>query len=945
VIEPPGRVLFRVLGPLEVWNGREWVGVSAAKWRILLATLLLRPGQPVATGRLMDELWETDRPANARNLVSVYVHQLRRLIGDAGGTVLVTRAPGYQLTLAPGAVDAQRFAWLADQGRAALAAGDHDQAAGLLAGALGLWRGPALADVPGGPLAAAEADRLEESRLQALELRIKADLRGGRHDEVITELPGLIAAHPLREGLWALHVRALSGAGRQAEALTAYAQAREVIAAELGVDPGPELQQLHQDILNADATSAAAGPLGAVPGERPAPPAPAQLPADIPDFTGRADQVDDLFGLLSAAGEQGSPGAVPVVLVVGSGGLGKTTLAVHTAHLLAERFADGQLYANLLGATEPVDPGEILARFLRDLGVDGAQIAVEPEERAAQYRTRLHGKRVLVVLDDARDSAQVRPLLPGSASCAVLITSRARLPELASSRLMDLDVLRPAEARDLFERVAGQERSRAEPAATQQVLAACAGLPLAIRIAGARLAARGGWNVRTLADRLSDERKRLDELRAGNLAVRASFEVSFASLAGAAADGIDPAHAFRMLGVWTGPSISLAAAAGLLGAGQEAAEEALEVLVDAHLLDSPEPDVYRFHDLLRVYAADRAQAQESERDRRDAVTRLLTWYLHTTEAAAMVISPQHSRVTLGPPPDAVRPLDFATLDEALAWCEGERAGLGAATRLAAESGLHEFAWKLPAAAISFFTRRSYWADWVATHQVGLASARALHDRQAEARMLNNLGVAFGQQKLEDSVPCFEQALALYRELGDLGGESRAATNVANAYFDLGRFKEALAGAERSLALQRRAGKRYGEGIALGILGGASRELGRFGRAIAYFQEALAIFRELDDQGTEADCLSELGEAYLDLDQVDDALACLRASAAIWQAIGNRYGQAAALHRLGHAQLRAGGADEARTFLAEALRLFEELKDHAQAADVRASLAGIMKAAG
>jgi DNA-binding SARP family transcriptional activator len=948
VIDPSGGGLLRILGPIEAWDGQDWAPISAPKWRALLATMLLTPGRLVSTDQLVQDLWGDRPPARASNQISVYVHHLRRLIGDPEGRILVTRAPGYQIVLAPGDLDADRFTALAADGRAALAAGDYEGAAGLLAAGLGLWRGRALADVPATPLVTAEAERLEWSRIQALELRIEADLHRGRHAEVATELRRLLADHPLRERLWALRMQALSGAGRQAEALAVYAQAREVIAAELGVDPGPDLQRLYQDILNADAASAAAGQVGAAPGELPgpAPPAPAQLPADIPDFTGRDGQVDELRGLLSAAGEQGSPGAVPVVLVMGSGGLGKTTLAVHAAHLLAERFADGQLFASLLGATAPADPGEVLARFLRDLGMDAAQIPVGAEERAAQYRTRLHGRRVLVVLDDARDAAQVMPLLPGSATCAVLITSRGRLPELAGSRVMDLDVLAEPEARALFERVAGEDQVRAEPAATDEVLAACAGLPLAIRIAGARLIPRGGWNVRTLAGRLSDERKRLDVLRAGNLAVRASFEVSFASLAGAAgAGGVDPVHAFRMMGVWTGPSISLPAVAGLLGVDEEAAEEALEVLAGAHLLDSPEPDRYRFHDLLRVYAADRAQAQESEQGRREAVTRLLTWYLHTTEAAARIISPQHSRVALEPPPETVRPLEFATLDDALAWCESERAGLGAATRLAAGWGLHELAWQLPAAAISFFARRSHWADWVVAHQAGLASARVLGDREAEARMLNNLGVAFGQQGLAESVNCFEQALALYRELGDLGGEGRAATNVANAYFGLRRFDEALAAAERSLVVQRRAGKRYGEGIALGILGGACQELGRFDEAVERLSEALVIFRELDDRDSEADSLSDLGDAYLGMDRIGDAVTCYQQSLGIRRDIADRHGQAVTLRRLSHARLRAGEPGEARRLLAEALRVFDEVGDHAHAAEVRASLAEGMEEAG
>jgi transcriptional regulator with XRE-family HTH domain len=319
----------------------------------------------------------------------------------------------------------------------------------------------------------------------------------------------------------------------------------------------------------------------------PTAPVPAQLPTDIGDFTGRAQQVDELRELLSS-GPLAGPGAARVALVVGAGGLDKTTLAVHAAHAVADQFPDGQLYANLLGATRPADLVDVLGRLLRDFGVDGAQLPVAEEELAAPYRTQLAGKQVLIVLDDARDAEQVRPLLPGTASAAVLVTSRNQIPDLIRAGTVDLGVLPRQEARTLFGRIAEEQRVRAEPDATEEVLAVCAGLPLAIRIAGARLAARGGWTVRSLADRLSDERRRLDELRAGNLAVRASFEVSYAALPGLLlSDGVEPARAFRLLGLWTGPSISLPAAAALLGEPASVVADALDALVDAHLLESP----------------------------------------------------------------------------------------------------------------------------------------------------------------------------------------------------------------------------------------------------------------------------------------------------------------------------------------------------------------------
>ena len=944
MIEPSGAALFRVLGAVEVWTGEGWATIGAAKRRAVLAALLVRRGEPVSIDALIEELWPGKPPARAANLVSIHIHHLRRLIGDAEGRVLVTRAPAYQLVLAPGDLDADRFAALATGGRRALEAGEPEQAAGLLGEALALWRGPALADVPATPLVAAEVHRLEEARAGAEELHAEACLACRRSAEVVPRLRRMLLDHPLREKLWALLMRALCGAGRQAEALEVYEQARTTIAEELGVDPGAELRQLHQQILDADGDQAVVS-LATPAAMAPQPP-PAQLPADISDFTGRSGQVEQLREMLAGvAAADGSPGAVRVVLVVGPGGQGKTTLAVHVAHLLRGEFPDGQLYASLLGATQSADPAEALARFLRDLGTNPARIPLDAEERAALYRTSLDGRRMLIVLDDARGIEQVRPLLPGSASCAVLITARNWLPELAGGAVLDLDVLSADEARALFTRIVGVGRVAGEPEATGEVLAACAGLPLAIRIAGARLATRGNWSIRTLAGRLSDERRRLDELRVGNLAVRASFEVSFATLPGPAAPGGPaPARAFRLLGLWTGPSISLAAAAALLGEAEDATAGALDTLFDAHLVESPEPDRYRFHDLLRVYAADRARTQETEPDRTAAVTRLLTWYLHTAEAAAAVISPQHTRVPLEPPPEVARPVHFTTLEDAIAWCELERAGLMAAARLAAATGLHEIAWKLPAAAMSFYYRRSHWGDWVAAHQTGLEAARALGDQRAQAWMLNNLGMAYGVQHMPECVEYLERALTLYRAVGDLRGQARVEYNVANAWFDLGRFAESLEAAQRSVAIQRQIGNRYVEGLALGTVGCAYRELGRFDNAVAHFQQALAIFRDLDDLDSEADSLSDLGDTYLGMHQVDDAIACLQESLVIRRRIEDRAGQAATLQRLGNAHLDAGDLGSARGFLAEALRLDEDLGDHAKVAEIRAVLSEIMDAA-
>src|SRR5580693_7420762 len=970
----PGRgcmLRFRVLGPLEVWTGQDWSGIGAPKWRALLAVLLLSQGQAVSTDRLIAELWGDRPPERAANLVSIYVLRLRRVIGDRAGHLLTTRAPGYQLRLQPGELDAEQFHALAGQGRKVLAEGDFRRAADVLAEALALWRGRALADVPPFALVTAEAERLEESRLSTLELRIEADLGCGMHAQLVPELRRLLSDQPLRERLWGLLVRALDAAGRHAEALAAYGQAREVIAEELGVDPGPELQRLYQALLAADlvprqqraapaaaspaaasraaASSAAASPEGEMPAGRVSrrPGAgsslrrvPAQLPADVADFTGRKANLDQLCAAMSEAERRDNP-AVAVAVVAGAPGLGKTALAIHAAHALRRDFPDGQLYVSLRGGSEqPVPPDEVLARFLRDLGVDGARIPVDAEERAALYRTRLAERQMLIVLDDARNAAQVRPLLPGTSSCAVIVTSRHRLSDLAGSRLIDLDVLDDAEATELFIRIIGAERADAEPDAVRDVVAICAGLPLAIRIAGARLTARRNWTVRTLAARLADQQRRMDELTAGDLAVRACFQVSFDTLPRSQGREVDPAHAFRMLGVWPGLSISLPAAAALTGEPQGPVADALEVLVDANLLDSPAPDRYRLHDLLRAYAAERARADEPAQEIDDAVRRVLLWYLRTADASASVVAPYRDRVPLDPAEPGGASPQFATAEQALGWCEQERANLVAATRQAASSGLHDVAWKLPVAVMVCFDRHGYRAEWLATHRIALDSAREIGDRSGEARVLNNIGMVLGEQRADDAVGYFQEALAIYIDIGDEKGQTRAANNLAYSYQLLGRHEEAIAALTGVLDLKRQAGHRYGEVVALCNLGEAYRELGRLDEAIAQSKEALAIARELGATRDEGYALYSLGRAHLDLGEVAEAANLLEQALTIHHDAGDRNAEAYDLRYLGTANVRLGMASDARDRLLRAHNLFRALGDDVQVAQVRSQLADL-----
>src|SRR5215469_2158156 len=921
-------VRFRILGPLEVWTGQDWDGIGAPKWRALLAALLLNQGQAVSSDRLLAELWGDEAPDRAANLISVYVLRLRRVIGDPEGRVLITRAPGYQLLLDPGDLDAGRFEDLAGQGRKALAAGVFQRAAEILAEALGLWRGRALADVPSSALVTAEAGRLEESRLAALELRIEADVGCGLHAQLIPELHRLLSDQPLREGLWSLLIRALDGAGRHAEALAAYGQARQVIADELGVDPGAELQRLYHEMLTADripergpagrspgSSASPSPPLGAPgPSERPARGpsrrVPAQLPADVPDFTGRDGPLSRLRGLVAKARIRDNP-AVTIAVVAGAPGLGKTAVAVHAAHGLRHDFPDGQLYARLLGGSEhPVPPDEVLARFLRDLGVNGARVPADAEERAAMYRTRLSERQMLTVLDDARDAAQIRPLLPGTGSCAVIVTSRHRLYDLVGSQLVDLDVLDDREAADLFTRIIGAERAEAEPGAVHDVLAVCAGLPLAIRIAGARLTARRGWSVRTLADRLADQRRRMDELAAGDLAVRAAFQVSFDALhRPASRNSLDPARVFRLLGVWQGPSIGLQPAAALTGEPEELVADALEVLVDVNLLESPAPDRYRLHDLLHVYAAERAEAEESAQAVEEAVRRLLGWYLRTADAAASVVSPHSNRVPLEPAEPGCESVSFDKAERALDWCDEERANLVAATRQAAASGMHEIAWKLPVAAMVCFDFHGYRTEWITTHRIGLASARELGDRRAEVWILNNLGMVLSQQRDDDAIGYFERAMAIHRETGDRLGQAQATNNLAFHYRLLGRHEEAAATLLDALGLYRQVGHRYGESIALCNLGEAYLELGRHDEAIARSREALAVIREIGSARLEGYALYNLGRVDLDLGRTVEGARQLERALGLHRSAGDRYGEGQDLQYRGSAGAREGRRSE------------------------------------
>jgi DNA-binding SARP family transcriptional activator/Tfp pilus assembly protein PilF len=1019
---------FRILGPLEVLSPDGWTDISAPKWRSLLACLLIRPSQLVPTDLLIDELWGDSPPKRANNLVSIYVHRLRKVTGDTEGRMLVYRAPGYLLRLAPGDLDMQEFEARVVEGRNALAAGDVQAAAALFSDALALWRGPLLADVSPSPLLAVQADRAQELRISAAELRIEAELACGRPAQVVAELRGFVAEHPLRERLWLLLMRALEDAGRRAEALEVFAQAQEVIAAELGVDPGAELQRFHRELLAADASSAAAAPTrprrpapadrapsagraaptaarrglardvhavdatdavadssaqaaeessaaavvadeetsagelagaiaigtiaepsaaetahqaeAAVPALVPAKVRPAQLPADIGDFTGRETHVEHLCELLLTGNAASGPGAVRIAVVNGAAGLGKTTLAVHAAHQVSAQFYDGQLYVDLLGASpQPASPGEVLARFLRDLGIEGDKVPARDDERAALYRTTLTGRRMLILLDNAKDAAQVRPLLPGSSSCAVLVTTRNRTSDLASTRSFDLNVLEDTEALALFSRIVGEERAAAEPDATAEVLVACAGLPLAIRICAARLAARRQWKIATLADRLRNQHRRLDELKTGDLAVRASFQVSYDSLR-KDGRGADPARVFRLLGLWQGTSISLPAAAGLVGEPDDDVADALETLVDINLLESPAPDWYRFHDLLKVYATERAQAEEPKAALDEAVSGVLWWYLDAAQAAADTVSPQRYQVPSDPRTPGHSPLSFTSMESALAWYDDERANIVAATRQAAAVGLHEVACRLPSTLFPLFNRRNNWADCVTTHRIAAESAAKTGDRLGEAWALSQIGFALVRLRDPEAFAHLERALAIRQEFGDTQGEAQTAISLGVGHLQMhGAGEDALRYLRRAADLLEPMGASPLRSAALNNLGEVYRELDNLDAAAECYLQALEIGREFGGL-TDGYALFNLGLVYMRQHRLAEAIARFEEALPKHRASGALDGEAWTLQGLGTAQAETGNPAEARVSLTQALRIFEQIGYQEQAAETAALLASL-----
>jgi tetratricopeptide (TPR) repeat protein len=672
-------------------------------------------------------------------------------------------------------------------------------------------------------------------------------------------------------------------------------------------------------------------------------PTPFQLPADIADFTGREAEQAQIRALVSGTGPRGA--AVVISSIAGMAGVGKTALAVHLAHELAPNFPDAQLFVDLHGydASQRLTAWEALDGFLRALGVSNKGLPATVDRKASLYRSLLAGRRALVVLDNAWSEEQVRPLLPGSPTCLVLVTSRSRLLGLVAgegARPVSLDVLRPSEARELLARVAGQDgryRVGREPEAGTEVARLCGRLPLAVRIAASELAAWPQLSIAELARRLGDEQHRLGELATGDVEVRASFTLSYQSLAAPVA------QMFRRLGLIAGPGFGRGVAAALVEVTPEEAERVLETLVDAHLLEvSPVFGRYRFHDLLRLYARERADAEETDTDREAALGRMFGWYLDTADDAERLLIPGRGRLPYEPTGRWDEPV-FATRGEALSWFEAERANLVAATHQAADLGLHSLAWQLPDALWSFFFLRSYWPDWRATHQTGLAAARRAGDRQAEAWMLSGLG-DFGLElrRHEEVASVFQRSVAICRDIADREGEARALCGLGHCEIHMRRFERAIECEQQALLISREIGYPYRQGVALYHLGEAYCDMGRLRDALDCHRQALAIRQDLGDRWNEGVSLTDLGRVFCELRRFEDAIDCEERSLAIAREVGHRWGEARSLEVLGIALLQTQGVEAARGCWRQALKIFTGL-GAPQADDLRARLTGTLDA--
>ena len=927
---------IRLLGTVDVVVDGEVRPVRGLRRKAVLATLALHGGDVVSTGRLADAVWGQCAPA-ALNTLQSHVSYLRTVLGDKAA--ILARPPGYLLDPGQDGTDV----WLAERLlRQGSKSADPVRGTRDLREALALWRGRPLADVAGLAWLEEQAERLDLLRDRIRRALAESRLAAGEHRELVPELEQMAAEHPLDEQVHARLMLALYRSGRQADALAVYRQLRHTLDEELGLVPGPAVRELETAILRQDpsldvlAPPAALRPVPA-PADSPATPVPAQLPPPVAAFAGRDAELGHLDDILP--GPEGEA-AVTVSVITGTAGVGKTALAVHWAHRIAARFPGGQLYVNLRGfdpAGRALDPGQALRGFFEAFGVPPERIPGGLESQVALYRSLLAGRQVLVMLDNARDAGQVRPLLPGSPGCLAVVTSRDHLVGLVAGQgahPLGLDTLTPEGARELMTRRLGAGRAGREPEAVDEIITGCARLPLALAMAAARAAASPRFPLAVFAADLREASRVLDPFGSDDPAtdIRAVLSWSYRALSPAAA------RLFRLLGLDPGPDITVGAAASLAGTGPERARAELAELTRGHLLSEHRPGRYAFHDLLRAYATEQARAIDDHRAREAAVGRLLDYCLHTACAAARLIDPFFAPVAPGPPLEGI-PGGLTTAEEALAWFTAEHATLLAVVPLAAEAGLAGHAWRLAWALSTYLLRRGCWDDQALVSQAGLDAARRAGDQAGEAHARLMLALGYARSGRRDAAPDLRAAL----ELLELAGGYHGSQVIAHSTLiwlaeQQERYADMLDHATCALELSRAAGDRTLEIMSLNDVGYSHARLGNYRQAITFCGQALAGSRDAGQVNWESAAWDSLGYIHHQLGDYQRAVTCYERSLDLCREMADRFNEAGTLDRLGDVHASAGDASAARWAWTQALRTLDEL-GHPDSDRVRAKLRG------
>ncbi|WP_405771791.1 BTAD domain-containing putative transcriptional regulator [Streptomyces sp. NBC_01538] len=954
---------FGLLGPLVVHDGTALAPVAGLKVRVLLAALLLQANRVVSKDALKEAMWDERPPSSVEASFANHATRLRRILSATGDNRLRTVAPGYQLLVQDGELDVDVFEARAHAAGLAHHAGDWPRVREESAAALALWRGEPFADLA--PFSESRAPslrvhQLDEVRLQVREWAFDADLHLGRHREICAELAALAAENPLRESLHRQLMLALHRSGRQADAFEVFHALRRSLVDDLGTEPGAAVRQTYQELLEEKQAPDPAPPVHSPspepkprprqpqaqeqeqeqeqPQEQPrpegaaAPQPPNQLPSIVAEFTGREAETARIEALLrrpvAPSDDDGdrhqSATALRPVVISGMGGIGKTALAIHVARLVRDQFPDGTLYADLQGFSSGTarSAHDLLARLLADLGVRPAVLPDNTDDRAALFRSAIEGRRILLVLDNARDATHVTPLLPPGGPGAALITSRHLLAEVPGVAMVPLHPLDRDEQLTLLSKLCGADRITDEPTALADILTACGGLPLALRIVGGRLASRPSWPLAMLAERLTPHQGRLQALTMGAVAVRHTFDMSYLAMHGSGnAQEREAARAFRLLGLWQPHTVTARSAAALLGTTVHEAAAALELLVDANLVQSPEPDEYALHDLLGEYAAQRAAEEVTARERETATLRLLTWYARAvTTACALTSHATQSPPPLDGPEDPALP-EFADEAATFEWTRRELPAIREAITRAGALGRSDIAWRLAVGLFGYATTHWWTGEWDACLRQAMDIAVAHDDTLGRAWLHRRTAVAHGMAlRNEQCLEHLHAALDFFTDAGDELAQASILGNISALYIQVGDAERGLAHAERSHELYRSVGSAASEALALSRLADVQELRGEHALAAAHYKKVIEVLREQRHGVFLATSLTKLGDIHRQLGCREAALKVQTEALAIRRQMNDPAGTADCLAFTARTHHHFGEWDAARSCWEQCLAL-------------------------